>query len=212
MSAFSVRHRVVLGGAAAIALAAGVATAQSAIGGQESTPKVDFSSAPTTQNEVAKAQGAFSVLRTTPNAKNAVDDKLAATLERLTNAKASGVGVARSVQIGAERTVSIAAGSTKICWTIKLGGGGSVGCTPVASAVDPTTPMLSYTENGPGKWVVSGLVVDGTTDVQVTTAKGATDAKVHSNVFSIEVSAKPALVRWVTPGGQALRFTWSGDS
>lgn len=212
MSSFSRRHRVVVGGAAAIALAAGVATAQSAIGEQESTPRVEISSAPATQNEVAKAQGAFSLLRTTPNASNAVDDKLAVTLERLTNAKASGGGVARSVPIDAERTVSIAAGSNKVCWAIKFGGGGSVGCTPIASAVDPTTPMLSYTENGPGKWVVSGLLVDGTTDVQVTTADGTTDAKVDSNVFSIEVAAKPALVRWVTPGGQALRFTWSDNS
>jgi len=107
-------------------------------------------------------------------------------------------------------TVQAAVGERKVCLAVDSGTSESSGCADTASAVAAAKPPISVDFLEGGQFRVSGLVVDGVTDVRVLTGSAATAAPVQTNTFSVVVAEAPTAVEWTGPSNTRYRLALDG--
>jgi len=82
-------------------------------------------------------------------------------------------------------------------------GGGSMGCGPAFTAVDPDRPIVSWSTTRAG-FRVSGAMVDGVSDVVVQLADGSrVPVALEANLFSVELEGALAKLTYRRPDGSA---------
>ena len=99
----------------------------------------------------------------------------------------------------AATTVMLGVGDRVTCLGERTrSGGGSLGCGPTHSAVDPDRPMISWSEGGR----ISGAMVDGVRDVVVHRADGSrVQVALEDNLFSLTVEGDLTRLTYRKPDG-----------
>jgi hypothetical protein len=164
--------------------------------------------------DVAQARASvldqFAVLRDTARSGSAVVSqpelaKLRATQQRmfgLSDDATSALRAAAARDDGTTR-VLVSATTSGLCLTVKdlRSGSGSVGCTDPASSGDAARPLASSDAVGDNRWRVTALLVDGVSDVTLSSSEGTRPLTVDNNIATAEVSSGTTFLRWLAPDG-----------
>jgi hypothetical protein len=108
--------------------------------------------------------------------------------------------VRQATRAGTEVTLGI--GDRAACLQDRTpSGGGSLGCGPAFSAVDPDRPIISWSGARDG-FRVSGAMIDGVSDVVVHLADGSrVPVALEANLFSVKVEGALAELTYRKPDG-----------
>lgn len=183
--------------------------------GSRPTPEVRSANADSRQGmrRVAhKAARAFGALRTAESSSPPPSQRSAAEILRLTSWYKRRLGHAaadvRLVRAAGDDNIYVQSGD-QVCLSIRASDrSGGTGCSPVASATDPTTPVgLGGYDDATGVATFTFLFVDGTHGVTVTDAGGGTHpVELVNNVGIARLEGQAATLTWITPDGTSSRL------
>lgn len=110
---------------------------------------------------------------------------------------------ARRAIATAEYAVHVIGGPAHLCLAVReAGGSGSLGCADPEMTASGDRPLIALDFLGGGRWRVTGLAPDGTTDLSLATADGRrTELTLRQNIFSAATATTPESLDFRSPAG-----------